>query len=88
MNPRERFLAFGALAAVILVGGGTLFKYAFLDPFWAVKSQIASAEDELDKKQAELTKDAWTTRRSCAATRGWPTGSASAFPTTRTRNRS
>ncbi len=57
MNPRERFLAVAALAAVILVGGGTLFKYGFLDPYWAVKSRIASAEDELDKKQGELTKE-------------------------------
>jgi len=57
MNPRERFLAVGALAVVILVGGGTVFKFVFLDPFWAVKSQIAAAEDELDKKQAELTKE-------------------------------
>ena len=29
MNPRERFLAVGALAAVILVGGGTCLNTPF-----------------------------------------------------------
>ena len=57
MNRRERILAMTALAVVIVVGGGVLFKFLFWDALSAVNSQIAAAEDELDKKQAELTKE-------------------------------
>ena len=57
MNRRERILAMTALAVVIVVGGGVLFKYLFWDSLSAVNTQIAAAQDDLDKKQAELTKE-------------------------------
>ncbi len=57
MNTRERLLALTVLIVAILVGGGLLFKFLFLDALFAVDAQIAAAQDELDKKQAELTKE-------------------------------
>jgi hypothetical protein len=57
MNPRERILALTVVTVAILVGGGVLFKFLFLDALAALKVQTDDAEQDLDKKQAELTKE-------------------------------
>jgi hypothetical protein len=58
MNPRERILALTVLTVGILVGGGVLFKFLFLDALSAIYLQTADATQELDKKNAELDKEA------------------------------
>ncbi|HBI43659.1 MAG TPA: hypothetical protein DDY78_12540 [Planctomycetales bacterium] len=57
MNSRERILALTVVAVAILVGGGVLFKFLFLDALTALRVQTDDAEQDLDKKQAELTKE-------------------------------
>jgi hypothetical protein len=57
MNPRERILALTVVTVAMLVGGGVLFKFLFLDALAALKVQSADAEQDLDKKQAELEKE-------------------------------
>jgi hypothetical protein len=57
MNRRERILALTVLAVAILVGGGVLFKFLFLNTLAAINAQADVAEQELDKKQAELAKE-------------------------------
>jgi hypothetical protein len=58
MNPRERILALTVVTVAILVGGGVLFKFLYLDALFAVYAQTAEATQELDKKNAELDKEA------------------------------
>ena len=58
MNPRERILALTVVTVAILVGGGVLFKFLFLDSLFAIYAQTAEATQELDKKNAELDKEA------------------------------
>jgi hypothetical protein len=57
MNPRERILALTVVTVAILVGGGVLFKFLFLDSLTALKVQTDDAEQDLGKKQAELAKE-------------------------------
>ena len=57
MNRRERILSMTVLTVVILLGGGLLFKFLFLDALAAVNAQIAAAQDDIDKKQADLAKE-------------------------------
>jgi hypothetical protein len=56
MNHRERILALTVLVVAILVGGGVVFKFLFLDSLSAINLQAADAEQDLKKKQAELKK--------------------------------
>ena len=57
MNARERILALIVVTVAILVGGGVLFKFLYLDALSALKLQTTDAEQDLDKKQAELEKE-------------------------------
>ena len=57
MNQRERILALAAVAFVVLAAGGFLFKFLFLDALAGVNAQIADAQQEIEKKNAELRKE-------------------------------
>ena len=89
MNHRERILALTVLAVAILVGGGVLFKFLFLDALSAVHVQTADAEQELDKKKAEVDRRSGDDRTvdPDAATRAWRSGSVSACRRTKTRQK-
>jgi hypothetical protein len=58
MNPRERILALTVVTVGILLGCGVPFKFLFLDSLFAIYAQTAEATQELDKKNAELDKEA------------------------------
>src|SRR5689334_6171717 len=60
MNQRERVLAVGLLALVLLLGGAFLFHLFFYEPLGMIKNRISSAEKDLETKKGELdqlTKD-------------------------------
>ena len=57
MNARERILALAAVTVVILAGGGFLFKFLFLDAMAALDGQIVAAQQDRQKKQADLARE-------------------------------
>ena len=87
MNHRERILALTVLVVAIVVGGGVVFKFLFLDSLNAINLQTADAEQDLKKKQAEEKKDADDRPPSRNATRDWASGSTSVCRRTKTRGR-
>ncbi len=56
MNRRERILALTVLIVAVVVGGGVLFKFLFLDALAAIRLQVNDAEQDLNKKTAEEKK--------------------------------
>jgi hypothetical protein len=54
VNPRERLLAFGLLAAVIAAGGGFLFYRFLLGPLRDREAAIHGVKDELERKRENI----------------------------------
>jgi hypothetical protein len=50
MNPRERFLAIGVLAVVVLAGGAFLFHQLFWTPLGEREASIAALQQDIEKK--------------------------------------